>query len=959
MNQDIADFANRLAEVAGRIAAGEVVPWDELLPFLCQPDTRSRTQANLALAEALLHRQQAGDLDQATELAARAWEISGFSDKAFPVYVTVCVLRKDVDGVASAYKRLGLRRWDEGRCNEAFDLFYISQYAHVEVLRRDHTEYDHELLRHFRQQAAARPLPDLVATPGERVRLGYLLYGITQLKSIIVRLGIGLMAKHDSKRFEVTCYVPERMTQILAVPHAREALEKIRGLGISVVTAPEIESDSEALWHLAARIKADGTDVLLDLAALADYRRYFLTCLRPAPLIAGYLWGPPSQFVPPHLDFCVGSNRHAQMDCPVDIEFVPGEYELPDLSAIQPMARSALGIPESAFVLAASGRHVKFSAPEFWRGIAEILHNLPHAHFLAIGVASDQVDLTALPTTVVQRIHCTGWRADNLAIVAVADVVIDTYPTGGGYALAEAMAMGIPAMVFRNDYTHRFDPVAWSPIEETIPIPDILFARGDFTAMAAQARRLAEQPDYKRELGERCRATVLAISDPSRSVRSLEEVLLKRVEQQTSVIGLARESLSHSASDIAQLTDTAPHQPALVNGSRRPFFSILVPTYNQAQYLPAALDSLLAQTYTDWEAAVVNDGSTDDTAAVLDAYARRDPRIRAVHKENGGTASALNEALRQSKGQWIGWLSSDDLFEPDKLAAHVEAIRQHPETRFFHTNFYVLDDPPGRKYPGPLDVAKHIPAETHQVIQLFGFNYLNGISIMVERVLFEEVGGFNPRYRGGQDFDMWLRLSARSRSRFIDRRLSTTRQHPGQDTQKSVMIGIIDCGVACLDFLNHRSFAELFPALDLGQVESAVAAIQAVLGIVLDARSNIRTCGFSAPLIERMAEWLAYYPNREFVDALCQMIQESAAEPAVEPEVGVLLQGFAGRVAAATSYRPYDPIDLLGRRAEQLRERGEHAMADTFKQYVEQYKLRMHEAAPSIAPVEVEPASLG
>src|SRR3990172_2984652 len=95
-----------------------------------------------------------------------------------------------------------------------------------------------------------------------------------------------------------------------------------------------------------------------------------------------------------------------------------------------------------------------------------------------------------------------------------------------------------------------------------------------------------------------------------------------------------------------------------------PYFTIIVPTYNQAQYLGAALDSLIAQTDPDWEAVVINDGSTDATREVMEKYAHKDSRIRLFHKPNGGVASALNDGLRKVQGQWVCWLSSDVMFDP-------------------------------------------------------------------------------------------------------------------------------------------------------------------------------------------------------------------------------------------------------------------------------------------------------
>lgn len=96
--------------------------------------------------------------------------------------------------------------------------------------------------------------------------------------------------------------------------------------------------------------------------------------------------------------------------------------------------------------------------------------------------------------------------------------------------------------------------------------------------------------------------------------------------------------------------------------------SVVVPVYNTAPWLPRCLDSLLAQTYENLEILVVNDGSRDDTGAVLDSYAARYSRIRAIHKENGGVTSARLRGVAEAKGQWIGFVDGDDEIEPDMYA---------------------------------------------------------------------------------------------------------------------------------------------------------------------------------------------------------------------------------------------------------------------------------------------------
>ena len=192
-----------------------------------------------------------------------------------------------------------------------------------------------------------------------------------------------------------------------------------------------------------------------------------------------------------------------------------------------------------------------------------------------------------------------------------------------------------------------------------------------------------------------------------------------------------------------------------INILMKPFATILVPTYNQAQYLADALDSILAQTDPSWEAIVVNDGSTDGTAAIVDDYAARDPRIRAIHKKNGGVASALNRGLTEARGEWVHWLSSDDMFEPEKLAINRHWIEAVPDCNFFFSYFTLLRDSTGererRQLWGPL------PDQKQQLLGLFYRNYISGISICVNRTAWERVGFFDESLHYAQDYDQWLR----------------------------------------------------------------------------------------------------------------------------------------------------------------------------------------------------------
>lgn len=108
-----------------------------------------------------------------------------------------------------------------------------------------------------------------------------------------------------------------------------------------------------------------------------------------------------------------------------------------------------------------------------------------------------------------------------------------------------------------------------------------------------------------------------------------------------------------------------------------PFFTVLMPAYNAAPFLREAVDSVLAQSFTDFEFLIINDGSTDETAAILASYT--DPRIRVHHQENQGVIGALNKGLELARGQYIARFDADDVCYPQRLQRQYEYFRQHPD----------------------------------------------------------------------------------------------------------------------------------------------------------------------------------------------------------------------------------------------------------------------------------------
>lgn len=140
----------------------------------------------------------------------------------------------------------------------------------------------------------------------------------------------------------------------------------------------------------------------------------------------------------------------------------------------------------------------------------------------------------------------------------------------------------------------------------------------------------------------------------------------------------------HEITQLLKLVDLRP-LPAT------PLVSMLTPNYNYARYLGEAIESALAQTYTNFEMIVCDDGSTDNSCEIVERYAQHDARIKLIRKENGGVASALNAAYRESKGEIICLLDADDRFLPQKLEMVAQAFCSRPDSGFLGHQMFRTD----------------------------------------------------------------------------------------------------------------------------------------------------------------------------------------------------------------------------------------------------------------------------
>ena len=207
---------------------------------------------------------------------------------------------------------------------------------------------------------------------------------------------------------------------------------------------------------------------------------------------------------------------------------------------------------------------------------------------------------------------------------------------------------------------------------------------------------------------------------------------------------------------------------------RTPKVSVQVPVYNAERYLESAMESILTQTFDDFELVVIDDGSTDGSRAILERLADRDGRIRLTSRENRGVTATRNELLELARGEYIAIMDSDDLSLPDRFAEQVRFLDEHPDHVAVGTRSAFID-PDG-------DVIRNwLELESHEQIDAAHMAGDGGAlihpSTMIRRQAVVDLGGYRHAFEPAEDYDLFLRLGEVGKLANLPRVLFEYRQH--------------------------------------------------------------------------------------------------------------------------------------------------------------------------------------
>lgn len=227
-----------------------------------------------------------------------------------------------------------------------------------------------------------------------------------------------------------------------------------------------------------------------------------------------------------------------------------------------------------------------------------------------------------------------------------------------------------------------------------------------------------------------------------------------------------------------------------------PRVTVIVTCYNYAKYLEGCLLSILNQTYKDYELLIVNDGSTDNSDEVISRFLNND-KITYINQNNTGQAIATNNGIMRASGELIAFLDADDLWEPTKLEKQVSLFTRdsigvvYSRIRFMNEEGQPLDMKLTGKY--------YTPRAGYVTGALLFENFVPYSSTIVRKECFNKFGMFNPEYKNGLDWDLWLRISKEFEFDFVDEPLLTYRTgHPGQLTSN------VERSVQCSDLIFDR-----------------------------------------------------------------------------------------------------------------------------------------------------------
>src|SRR2546423_5545823 len=234
--------------------------------------------------------------------------------------------------------------------------------------------------------------------------------------------------------------------------------------------------------------------------------------------------------------------------------------------------------------------------------------------------------------------------------------------------------------------------------------------------------------------------------------------------------------------------------------------SIIMAVFNAEAFLDVAMQSVLKQSFSDFEFIIIDDGSTDRSNAMLQDYVREDNRVRLIGRANKGLTASLNEGLKLARGEFIARMDADDVAAPDRLKIQVEYLRAHPEVSLLGGSNELIDDA-GRMLTTVVPPPDDATLQEHA---LSGRTPICHPLAMMRREAVEKVGGYDEEFSVAQDLDLWLKLGEVGKLACVPEVLLRYRQHEDSISEKKQAQQVRNLKLACERAYARRGITRSF-----------------------------------------------------------------------------------------------------------------------------------------------------
>lgn len=276
-----------------------------------------------------------------------------------------------------------------------------------------------------------------------------------------------------------------------------------------------------------------------------------------------------------------------------------------------------------------------------------------------------------------------------------------------------------------------------------------------------------------------------------------------------------------------------------------PAISVALSVYNGERFLAPAIESILAQTFIDFEFLILNDGSKDGSAAIIDAYAAQDSRIRPIHRKNKGLVASLNQLIEEAQAPLIARMDGDDIAHPERFQKQIDFLHAHPDHGVVGTWTEDIDEDDQPYF----FTGKDHPTSSAELLQsIEDRSPLCHPSVMMRRDVVQSVGGYHAAYLHCEDYDLWLRLANRTKMCSLPERLIRYRHSPGQISTKYLVTQQVGVAISKLAY-RARQAGRVDPTEHLSKLPH-VADLDAVFdrpGSTQEARAMIAASMLYSP----------------------------------------------------------------------------------------------------------------